>query len=192
MFKKNPTRWGGAALMLGALMFMLTKARGYIDPDDSLLGYFMVVGFGAWIVGLAALYFRYAPIAGRLGKAGLITAILGILSLAVGHLYSFLLPVELFGLIILGSLALALGALLFGVAALRKKLLPRYWRFLPLLTGLIGFSWFFFGSNESGLLTFTFMFFRTLFAFGWLLIGYVLWSDREETAESPVRTAGLH
>ncbi len=32
--------------MIGALMFSLTKARGYVDPDDSMLGFFMFVGFG--------------------------------------------------------------------------------------------------------------------------------------------------
>jgi hypothetical protein len=40
-------RWGGPALMIGALIFSLTKARGYVDPDDSLLIYFMLVGFAA-------------------------------------------------------------------------------------------------------------------------------------------------
>lgn len=49
-------QWGGAAVMLDALMFMLTRARGYVDPDDSLLGYFMLTGFALWIVGLAALH----------------------------------------------------------------------------------------------------------------------------------------
>lgn len=38
-------RLGGLALMLGSLMFSLTKARGYVDPYDSLLGYFIFAGF---------------------------------------------------------------------------------------------------------------------------------------------------
>ena len=35
----------GLALMLGSLMFSLTKARGYVDPYDSLLGYFIFARF---------------------------------------------------------------------------------------------------------------------------------------------------
>ena len=39
-------RLGGLALMLGSLMlFSLTKARGYVDPYDSLLGYFIFARF---------------------------------------------------------------------------------------------------------------------------------------------------
>src|ERR687894_1340072 len=67
-------RLGGLALLLGALMFSLTKARGYVDPDDSLLGYFIFGGFALWLVGVVALYLRYGPVSGRLGKIGLATA----------------------------------------------------------------------------------------------------------------------
>jgi len=161
-------RLGGLALMLGALMFSLTKARGYVDPDDSLLGVFMLVAFSSWLFGLATLYARYGPVSRALGKTGLGTAVVGLVLLAVGHPFSFMTEVDLFVLIILGSLALMLGALLFGIAALRREVLPRYWRVLPLLTGLIGFAWIFFTNSEGDRLSF--MFFRTLFALGWILL----------------------
>lgn len=184
----GPVRLGGLALMLGALMFMLTKARGYVDPDDSLLGYFMLAGFSSWLLGLAALYVRYGPVSGLLGKTGLGTAIVGIALLAVGHRFTFMTEVDLFGLVIPGGFGLMIGALLFGIAALRREVLPRYWRALPLLTGLAGFVWVFFTNSEGNRLSFMFM--RTLFALGWLLLGYVLWSDREETVESPAYAVG--
>ncbi len=166
--------------MLGALMFSLTKARGYVDPDDALLGYFIFTGFTLWLVGVVALYSRYGPVSGRLGKIGLGTAVVGVVLLAVGHFFSFMTNVDLFMLVFLGALALMLGPLLFGIAALRREVLPRYWRALPLLTGLLGFSWLFFGTNDTGALTFSFMFLRSLFAVGWMLLGYVLWSDARE------------
>ena len=133
-------------------------------------------------MGVTALYLCYGPVSGRLGKTGLGTAIVGVLLLAVAHPLSFMTEVDLFGvdpfmLIILGALALLLGPILFGIAALRREVLPRYWRVLPLLTGLMGFAWLFFGTNDTGQLTFSFMFLRTLFAIGWMLLGYVLWSD---------------
>jgi hypothetical protein len=178
-------RWGGLALMFGALMFSLTKARGYVDPDDSLLLYFMLVGFAAWLVGLAALYVRYASLSGKLGKAGLGMTFAGMVLLTVGHIFTFLFPflylttgTDLFLLVVVGVLALILGPFLFGIAALRMDVLPRRWRFLPLVTALIGIVWIF-NSSDDGSLTFGFMFFRTLFALGWLLMGYVLWAYRD-------------
>ena len=114
---------GGLALMLGALMFSLTKARGYVDPYDSLLGYFIFAGFTLLLLGVVALYVLYAPVSGRLGKIGLGTAVVGVVLLAVGHPFSF-------------------------------------------------------------------MFFRSLFALGWILLGYVLWSDVREIIEDP-STPGL-
>ncbi len=177
-------RLGGLALMLGALMFMLTKARGYVDSDDSLLVYFMAVGFAAWLVGLAGLFVRYAPGSGILGKIGLGLSFVGIVLLAIGHLFSFIVGPDLFGLVILGVLALIAGPFLFGIAALQRGVLPRYWRLLPIATALMGVIWFNTGSDD-GSLTFSFMFFRTLFALGWLLLGYVLLMDKREAVERP-------
>ena len=189
MYFSSPGRWGGPALMLGALMFMLTKTRGYVDPDDSMLGLFVFAGFGLWLVGLATLYSRYAPVAGGLGKAGLGISIAGVVLLAVGHPFSFMTGTDLFGLIILGALALAIGPLLLGLAcwptlaygatARPVEILPRRWRIVPLFTGLAGLAWF--GNNDET----TFFVFRTLFAAGWLLMGYVLWSDAEVPVKHP-------
>jgi hypothetical protein len=181
-------RLGGLALVLGALMFSLTKARGYVDPDDSLLGYFMFTAFTLWLVGLATLYSRYGPVSGQLGKSGLGIAVVGVLLLAVGHRFTFMGEVDLFMIVILGGFALMLGPFLFGIAVLQREVLPRYGRAMPLFTGLMGFAWFFFTNSESN--QFSFMFFRSLFALGWILLGYVLWSDAREIIEDP-STAGL-
>ncbi len=176
-------RSGGLALLLGAFMFSLTKARGgYVDADDSLLGYFMFAGFTLWLIGVAALYSRYGPLSGCLGRTGLGMAVVGVVLLAVGHFSSFMTHLDLFVLVALGALALMLGPLLFGIASLRSEAMPRYWSVLPLATGLMGFTWLFFGSSDTGELTFTFMSLRTLFAVGWMLLGYVLWSDAKEIA----------
>ena len=187
-------KWGGPALMLGALIFSLTKARGYVDPDDSLLVYFMAVGFAAWLVGLGALFARYAPPSGRLGKIGLGVSFVGMAAMAVGHLFSFspvyyviegyfVLEVAMFSLFVLGVLGLMAGLLLFGIATLRAEVLPHRWRFVPFATAMIGLVWITVTGSDDGSLTFGFMFFRTLFAFGWFLMGFVLWFDGEEAAQ---------
>jgi hypothetical protein len=111
--------------------------------------------------------------------------------LAVGYPFSFMCEVDLFVVVLLGAFALMLGPLLFGIAFLRKGVLPRYGRVLPLFTGLMGFVWLFFTGSETGRqLTFSFMIFRSLFALGWILLGYVLWSDGREIIEDP-STTGL-
>lgn len=182
LYRRIFYRSGGLALLLGAFMFSLTKARGYVDADDSLLGYFIFAGFTLWLIGVAALYSRYGPLSGRLGRTGLGMAVVGVVVLAVGHLFSFTTQLDLFVLVAFGALALMLGPLLFGIASLRSEAMPRHWRALPLATGLMGFTWLFFGSSDTGELTFTFMFLRTLFAVGWMLLGYVLWSDARVSA----------
>jgi hypothetical protein len=172
--------------MLGFLMFSLTKARGYVDPYDSLLGYFIFAGFTLLLLGVVALYVRYAPVFGQLGKIGLGTAVVGVVLLAVGHRFSFMGEIGwMFIVVLLGAFALMLGPLLFGIAVLREEVLPRYGRVLPLLTGLMGVVWLFFNGSETGQLTFSFMIFRSLFALGWILLGYVLWSDGREIIEHP-------
>jgi hypothetical protein len=185
LYRRIFYRSGGLALLLGAFMFSLTKARGYVDADDSLLGYFMFAGFTLWLIGVAALYSRYGPLSGRLGRTGLGMGVVGVVVLAVGHYFSFMTGLDLFVLVAFGALALMLGPLLFGIASLRSEAMPRPWRALPLATGLMGFTWLFFGSSDTGEPTFTFMFLRTLFAVGWMLLGYVLWSDAKESAAEP-------
>src|SRR4028119_1433218 len=150
-------RSGGLALLLGAFVFSLTKARGCVDADDSLLGYFMFAGFTLWLIGVAALYSRYGPLSGRLGRTGLGMAVVGVVVLAVGHFFSFMTQLDLFVLVASGALALTLGPLLFGIASLRSEAMPRPWRALPLATGLTGFTWLFFGSSDSGELAVTFL-----------------------------------
>ena len=179
MERARRIHWGGVALMLGTLVFLPVKIRHLVDPDDSLLGIFLWVGFTAWLVGLVALYSRYQARAGRLGKIGLITNIVGIVFLAIGHLGSFILQTDLFLFVVVGTLGLIIGALLFGIAALRAPVLPT-WRSLPLATGLLGLAWIFLTNSETS--RGRFLVLRTLFGLGWLLLGYILWSDRSGVA----------
>ncbi len=56
-------------------------------------------------------------------------------------------------------------------------------RYLPLVTGVIGIAWPLIANPESSRLRF--LFFRTLFGLGWLLLGYVLCSDQDEATGRP-------
>jgi hypothetical protein len=70
-----------------------------------------------------------------------------------------------------GLLFLLIGLIWFGVLNLRQPVLVG-WRWLPLVTGLMGFIGFFLFDGDGEEITATFLFFRTLFALG--LIGSAL------------------
>ena len=189
-------RWGGAAFMLGNLLFMVNKldemSRLFLSRPmpDVISGQnpgLILIGQAALIIGYVAYYQSYAPRVGRFGKLALRLFCAGGLLLAVGHIgfissLSDVLPSSmrpyaesLFVLVVFGVLLLVVGLVWFGVLNLRQPVLAR-WQWLPLATGLIGFIGFFlFGGGE---ITATFLVFRTLFALGLIGLGLSLWLDR--------------
>lgn len=189
-------RWGGAAFMLGNLLFMMNKldemsrlflSRPMPDVISGQNPLLILIGQAALIFGYVAYYQSYAPRAGRFSKYALRLLCGGGFLLAIGHIgfissLADVLPSSirlyaesLFVLVLLGVLALVIGLITFGVLNLRQPVVYR-WRWLPLATGLMGFIGFFlFGGGE---ITATFLFFRTLFALGLIGLGLSLWLDR--------------
>ncbi len=174
-------RWGGLALLLGVLIFIGSRVREHVDPTDRFLAVFMLVAFAAWFAGLLALRAQYRPRVGRLGGAGLMLTLVGIGALALGHVPAFLLGLDgpWFVPIVLGTFALVAGVLLFGIAALGGKVLPR-WRVLPLVTGLVGLAWIVlaFDSRPVEGNPEAFLAMRTAFGIAWLPLALVLMTDR--------------
>ena len=82
---------------------------------------------------------------------------------------------NLFLLVLFGLLLLLVGLIWFGILNLRQPVL-RYWQWLPLATGILGFIGFFLFSGEQ--INATFLFCRTLFAFGLIGLGIILWLER--------------
>lgn len=179
--------WGGAALSLGGLLFFANKLDemsrlffGRWIPDvisgqDVLL---VICGQVALILGFAAFYRTYAQRAGRLAKNALRLLCGGGILLSVGHVgfmpaFDFIAQAgfEPFILVFAGVAALILGLIVFGAANLRQPVLGG-WRWLPLLTGLMGFIGFFLFSGEE--INATFLMFRSLFALGLVGLGLVL------------------
>jgi hypothetical protein len=77
--------------------------------------------------------------------------------------------------VIVGLLFLLIGLIWFGILNLRQPVLGR-WRWLPLVTGLMGFIGFFLFSGEE--ITALFLFFRTLFALELMALGAILWLEK--------------
>ena len=185
-------RWGGLALLLGVLIFIGSRFREHVDPTDRFLAVFMLVAFAGWFVGLLALRARYRPRVGSLGGTGLMLTLVGIGLLTLGHVTSFLLELDgpWFMPIVMGTMALAVGALLFGIAALGGGVLPR-WRALPLLIGLVGIAWMLFASDSRPVEgnPEAFLVMRTAFGAAWVPLAIILMTDRGGGVDTTDRRA---
>jgi hypothetical protein len=123
---------------------------------------------------------------------GILLAIghVGFMSAIVDYVPTFLLPYagSLFLLVIIGLLFLLIGLIWFGILNLRQPVLS-HWQWLPLFTGLMGFIGFFVFSGEE--ISATFLFFRTLFAFGLVGLGLTLWLEKPIQPTSAAKASGL-
>lgn len=194
-------RWGGAAFALGNLLFIINKldemSRLFLGRwmPDAISGQnpaLILFGQLALIIGYLAFYRAYVPCVERPGKIALRLFSGGGILLALGHTgFISLSPAvfpptvlvyaeSLFLLVIIGLLTLLVGLIWFGVLNLRQPVLSA-WRWLPLVTGLMGLIGFVGFSGEE--ITATFLVFRTLFAIGLVGLGVTL------ARESPAQPA---
>lgn len=181
----NVSQWGGAAFMLGSLLFLANKFNemsqhflsrwipDVISGDDIWL---VVVGQVAFIIGYVGFWQLYSERVGRWGKNALRLLCGGGIVLAVGHVaFMNLLPFDLFLLVIIGLMLMIIGLIWFGILNWRQPVLA-HWQWLPLATGLMGFIGFFLfsGAGKEAV----FLIFRTLFALGLLWIGLTMWLEK--------------
>ncbi len=197
-------QFGGAAFVLGNLLFLVNKlnemSRLFVGRQmpDLISGRnpaLILMGQVALIVGYIAFYQFYAQRVGRSGKIALRLFSGGGILLAIGHvtfisaLIDFLPATEaLFLFVIIGVLLSLIGLIWFGILNLRQSVLGG-WRWLPLLTGLMGFIGFVLFSGEE--ITATFLAFRTLFALGLVGLGLTLWLEAPVQLEIYVRETSM-
>ena len=189
-------QWGGAAFVLGNLLFMANKldemsrlflGRWMPDVISGQNPVLILLGQAFLIIGYVAYYRFYSQRVERWGKNALRLLSGGGIVLAFGHasFMSVLLSLlpwaeSLFLLVLIGMLGLLSGLIWFGVLNLRRPVLSR-WAWLPLATGLMGFIGFILLRGEQ--ITAIFLFFRTLFALGLIGLGVVLWLEKPVQAE---------
>lgn len=180
-------RIAGAAFVLGNLLFLINKidemSRHFfnrpmadvISGEDRLLIAFGQVLLITGYIGFLKTYpptSRFARITFRLFAWGGIVTAVGHTSFMDGS------PEILFALVLLGMLLMLPGLILFGISNLRVPVIAR-WKWLPLLTGLMGFTGFILFSGEE--ITATFLAFRTLFALGLVGMGVGLLLENNQT-----------
>ena len=182
--ESNVQRWGGAAFVVGNLLFILNKLNemsrlflGREIPDvisgETVL--IIVMGQVMLIIGFGAQYWVYSKRAGRFGKIALALYCAGGVLLTIGHIGFMPKSLEwLFVFVLIGLLVMVIGQILFGMANLRKPILGRV-PWLPLATGIMGAIGFFVFSGQE--ITATFLAFRTLFALGLCGLGVILYLE---------------
>jgi hypothetical protein len=153
MSKSTFIRLSGWSLVLGAITLMVAWLISIRDvpeynrysalskPIDLYLEYataiLLPVTYLLLLVGMIGLYLRYRDDTNGFGKFGLIVGVLGgVISLGAAIPLFTNGPEWSWTAWMVGTLLYFLGLSVFGIAAVRKKLLPR-WNALPFLTGIL-------------------------------------------------------
>jgi hypothetical protein len=170
-------------------LFLSRPMRDMISGQNPVI---ILLGQIALVIGYIGYYQFYALRTSRAGKYALRLIASGGILLAIGHIvfistlgkyipFTLLQYAEnLFLFVIIGLMLLLIGLMWFGILNLRRPVI-RYWKWLPLATGLMGFIGFFLFSGEQ--INATFLFFRTLFALGLIGIGLILWLEQVNQPE---------
>ena len=195
MTKEKFVRLSGWALMLAGATFMLGFALGgqetsFSDPlggQDAFVEYSQLVliplSMALLTVGMLGMRSRYGAQVGRFGRFSLV---LGAIGGAIGFVGGIGLGLLLDGdgwwiTTMLGLLLVLVGMLLFGIAAVRNRPLPR-WNALPLITGslflLIPIATLITGSDELSVPVLATIF--LLIAAGFVALGFVVQGDSVE------------
>ena len=182
-------RWGGLAAMLVGVAFivlvLIPKAR---DGSPFYIFGSVLLFVAVWLlllVALAGFHALQKEHYGRIGRAGFYTVIVGASAMIVIQLLTWVgVTLGITALVFpdpVGLLIVMVGLVLYGVATLQARVLPR-WCGVGLIVGvpvLIGLSVV---SEEYGE-----MLGGILFGLLWLALGYILWSESGAAAEHPAR-----
>lgn len=170
-------RWGAIGLMLGGVMWIvlgLGAVIGYLQAipgrEDVVL---FVVALLLTAAGLVGLYTLQRGSYGLLGWVGFYIALAAIAARILGATVFLAGSSALEWISFPGTLGMLVGFVLYGVATLQARVLPR-WYGLALIVALpVSLPLAVYGTALFGLIL--------------LVLGYVLWSRRGATPEQPTR-----
>ncbi|MCB0216700.1 MAG: hypothetical protein KDH92_08705 [Chloroflexi bacterium] len=201
-------RLGGAALVAGSLLFLAAKLDamslrflGRPMPDLIAGGDIPLILLGqlCLLIGFSGLYRFHVTRLARSGRIALGLLCGGGMALALGHVSFMDVPggprwatvkagLETgFLLVLLGLLLTLVGLIWLGILNLRRPFLGP-WRWLPLVTGIVGVVGFVVIGIEE--VTVAFLAFRTAFALGLVALGIDLWRGATD-GETKERRRGV-
>ena len=171
-------RWGGLAAMGAGVLFIVYSLLGFAvgkGDEPSPLDILAILAYVLQVVGLLGFHALQGRNYGRIGRAGLYTAIGAIV------LWEFLILTSLLGggvglgwLVPVGVLGTLVGLVLYGAATLQARVLPRWCGILFIILMPVGIMLGDYLPIWEGLV--------------WLALGYALWShSRGAPVEQPSR-----
>jgi hypothetical protein len=174
MASSDLIRWGGLAAMLAGVAFILDILFVFTMPEADWTNAVYIVAALLVVVGLLGLHALQKDNYGRIGRGGFWTVIVASLAQVLGLIVFLLGSEALIWLVFpVGFVAVPVGLILYGVATLQARALPRWCGLgliiVPPITVVLG--------DYGGI----------LFGLLWLALGYVLWSWRGTAAEQPSR-----
>ena len=172
-------RWGAVGLMLGGVIWVvlgLSALVGYLQAipgrEDVVL---FVLAHLLLAVGLVGLHALQEDSYGRLGRAGFYIALVAIAARVLGAVVFLAGSSALEWISLPATLGMLVGFVLYGVATLRARVLPR-WYGLALIVSLpVSLPVAVYGT--------------VLFGLFLVVLGYVLWLRRDATTEQPSRVS---
>ncbi len=185
MMASRLIRLGGLAAMVSGLLFVTAPLLGRYLPQ-ALLGtmeVLLVVALLLMPVGMVGFHALQRQRYGRIGRIGFWMVVIAALAVALGSA-SYLWWGSVFGSSLLwlampvGPLGLVAGFLLYGVATLQAKMLPRWCGVAFIIALPVALALSFPGSFAS---------LFTVFGLMWLVLSYMLWSHKDTSAEQPSR-----
>ena len=174
MASSDLIRWGGLAAMLAGVAFILDILFVFTMPEADWTNAVYIVAALLVVVGLLGLHALQKDNYGRIGRGGFWTVIVASLAQVLGLIVFLLGSEALIWLVFpVGFVAVPVGLILYGVATLQARALPRWCGLgliiVPPITVVLG--------DYGGI----------LFGLLWLALGYVLWSWRGTAPEQPSR-----
>jgi hypothetical protein len=173
MSSSDLIRWGGLAAMLSGVAFIV-DILFVLTMDANWTNVVYIIAALLMLVGLVGLHTLQGNNYGRTGRGGFWTVVVATLGQVLGIIV-FLLGSGVLNWLVfpVGFVAVPVGLIIYGVATLQAKVLPRWCGLgliiIPPVSVVLG--------DYGGI----------LFGLLWVALGYVLWSWRGMAAEQPSR-----
>lgn len=192
-------RWAGPAMMLGGLLFVVV-----FFVENNFVFWLTPLALLLLVWGLVAIHVQHASGSRVLQTIGLLVTILGLAMFFLGGVLIGVIRlsahheliedrVYTFGISPGFHLVLPIGLLLFGLAIMRVKVLPRWGRNLLLLMGAVGClgipTAILYWSGFDAVVLFLVVAVTGLpLLLGWMPLGYALWSSNNGKTLHPEAT----
>ena len=163
MSDSNMVRWGALAAMLGGVAALMEFI--FYPDNPGLAEVLLLAAYVLAAVGLVGFHAAQKEGYGRLGRAGFYTASVGSLGAVLAMTATVAGSASLDVLHAIGAALMIVGYILYGVATLQAKVLPRWCGVLFSVVGPVSFVVLGFGGYTT-----------IVFGLFWLILGYALWS----------------